>query len=427
MGSLSKKYNNLIKRFETEFKKIAKIGTGGFSSVYKVMNILDNSFYAIKKIKIKIEKKNKDLQKEIISVLQEIRYLAKIKSEYIVTYNHSWVEIKIKVLEESEDNNYIDYNYNNSVDDIEFFGESHKSDSADFQTTTTDNKSSEDFISVNGKVYTLDMIDSINIFIQMELCKDTLYDIIERRSHKNDYYQESLLLFEKILSGVEYIHKENLIHRDLKPKNIFFTYTGDIKIGDLGLATESLNKKCAMECPSPIERSFDMDINSEEDLAEELSFHLEIEESKCEEIHTSNIGTIQYAAPEQLNNVHYDKKVDIYSLGLILLELVYPFKTRMERQEVYHNLKNKKHLNQEFCKKYPDISDIILNMTESDPCKRPDVVLLKSQITALIIKLTSPKKLDFKLRKRFLSEDICSIKPYEFNLKLAESAEWKKW
>jgi serine/threonine protein kinase len=121
-------------------------------------------------------------------------------------------------------------------------------------------------------------------------------------------------MFEKILCGVEYIHKENLIHRDLKPKNIFFTYSGDIKVGDLGLATESLNKKCPMECPSPIERSFEMGNASEEEFAEELSFHLEIEENKYEEIHTSNIGTAQYAAPEQLNNVHYDKKVDIYSI-----------------------------------------------------------------------------------------------------------------
>jgi serine/threonine protein kinase len=390
------------------------------------MNILDNSFYAIKKIKIKIDKKNKDLQKEIICVLQEIRYLAKIKSEYIVTYNHSWVEINIKEKEDSE-NDYIDYEYNNSVDDIEFCGESQKSDSADYQTTT-DNKSNEDFISVNGKVYTLDVIDSINIFIQMELCKDTLYDIIERRNNKTDYYKEGLLLFEKILCGVEYIHRENLIHRDLKPKNIFFTYTGDIKIGDLGLATESLNKKCAMECPSPTERSFDMGMNSEEDMAEELSFHLEIEESKFEEVHTSNIGTTQYAAPEQLNNVHYDKKVDIYSLGLILLELVYPFKTRMERQDVHYSLKNKRHISQDFYNKYADLSEIILNMTESDPCKRPDAILLKSQITALIIKLTSPKKLDFKLRKRFLSEDLCNIKSYEFNIKLPDSnEEWSKW
>jgi serine/threonine protein kinase len=388
------------------------------------MNILDNSFYAIKKIKIRIDKKNKDLQKEIVNVLQEIRYLAKIKSEYIVTYNHSWVEVNKKNIEDSCDDNNIDYEFNKSIDGIEFFGETHKSDSADY---TTDNKSSDDFISVNGKVYTFDVIDSINIFIQMELCKDTLYDYIESRCHKSDNYKDSLVIFEKILCGVEYIHREGLIHRDLKPKNIFFTYTGDIKIGDLGLATESLNKKCAMECPSPIERSFDMGINSGgDDLAEELSFHLEIEESKFEEIHTSNIGTTQYAAPEQLNNVHYDKKVDIYSLGLILLELVYPFKTRMERQDVHYSLKIKRHICQEFCKKFPDISEIIIRMTDPDTSKRPDVTLLKSQFTGLIIKLTSPKKMDFKLRKRFLSEDICSIKSYEFNMKFPDSTNWKK-
>jgi serine/threonine protein kinase len=381
------------------------------------MNILDNSFYAIKKIKIKMDKKNKDLPKEIVNVLQEIRYLAKIKSEFIVTYNHSWVEVKIKEIDDNVDN-YIDYEYNNSADDIEFFDEINKD-------TQRSKKIYDDFISVNGKVYKIEVIDSINIFIQMELCEETLYDYIEKRNLKNDYYVESLVMFEKILCGVEYIHKENLIHRDLKPKNIFFTFSGEIKIGDLGLATESLNKKCAMECPSPVERSFDISV-SEEDLAEELSFHLEMEESKCEETHTSNIGTTQYAAPEQLNNVYYDKKVDIYSLGFILLELVYPFKTRMERQDVHYNLKVKRQISQEFRNKYIDISEILINMTDLDPSKRPDATLLKSQITALIIKLTSPKKLDFKLRKRFLFEDICNIKSYEFNMQFTYNNKWNK-
>ena len=57
---------------------------------------MDNSFYVIKKIKIKIDEKNLELQKDISTVLQEIRYLARLKSEYIVTYNHSWVEVNLK-------------------------------------------------------------------------------------------------------------------------------------------------------------------------------------------------------------------------------------------------------------------------------------------------------------------------------------------
>jgi len=75
---------------------MGKIGNGGFSSVYKVKNLLDNSLYAIKKLKIKIKNKNKDFENEILKVFQEIRFLAKLKDEHIVDYNHSWVEVNLK-------------------------------------------------------------------------------------------------------------------------------------------------------------------------------------------------------------------------------------------------------------------------------------------------------------------------------------------
>lgn len=73
-------------------------------------NILDNSFYAIKKIKIKIDKKNTELQKDIGSVLLEIRYLARLKSEYIVNYNHSWVEVNFKQIKANKQKMRFDFN-----------------------------------------------------------------------------------------------------------------------------------------------------------------------------------------------------------------------------------------------------------------------------------------------------------------------------
>lgn len=266
----------------------------------------------------------------------------------------------------------------------------------------------------------------------MSLCDQTLGDYLEARNKKTtnslkkinlisedpipklEEYIRNLKIFESILLGVDYIHnKENLIHRDLKPNNIFFS--GEkVKIGDLGLATDSLNKKCDMMCPSPIlERSlidgkdtyshnfqtcqgYESEDYSKDELGLDSSFKLQIEETEfspsdmffeiekdnyninqvkhsaeLEEIpnivHTSNIGTSQYAAPEQLNNIYYDNKVDIYSLGLILLELVYVFKTRMEKHETTEILKTKRTL--------PpcidtEIANLILKMTEIDPIRR---------------------------------------------------------
>lgn len=50
--------------------------------------------------------------------------------------------------------------------------------------------------------------------------------------------------------------------------------------------------------------------------------------------HTGNIGTHFYISPEQMNGLQYDQKVDVFSLGVILFELNYPFVTDMERVKV---------------------------------------------------------------------------------------------
>lgn len=39
----------------------------------------------------------------------------------------------------------------------------------------------------------------------------------------------------KVLDAVEYIHNRGMIHRDLKPTNIFFSLDGSVKVGDFGL------------------------------------------------------------------------------------------------------------------------------------------------------------------------------------------------
>jgi len=130
--------NELIyKRFETEFEKLGKIGNGGFSSVYKVRNLIDNSLYAIKKLKIKIKNKNKDFENKILKVFQEIRFLAKIKAEHIVDYNHSWVEVNLKnnkgmeiqransnILTEKD----LDFkiNFNSEEDELEYMNDFHE-------------------------------------------------------------------------------------------------------------------------------------------------------------------------------------------------------------------------------------------------------------------------------------------------------------
>ena len=86
------------RRFDSEYITLKKLGRGGFSSVYKVKNLLDDSLSAIKKIVIKVNSLNKStIHAEVNNALQEIRTLANIKSENVVVYKHSWIEVKLKV------------------------------------------------------------------------------------------------------------------------------------------------------------------------------------------------------------------------------------------------------------------------------------------------------------------------------------------
>eukprot|EP01096_Ripella_sp_DP13-Kostka_P010755 TRINITY_DN4293_c0_g1_i1.p1 TRINITY_DN4293_c0_g1~~TRINITY_DN4293_c0_g1_i1.p1 ORF type:complete len:864 (+),score=316.19 TRINITY_DN4293_c0_g1_i1:318-2909(+) len=84
---------------------------------------------------------------------------------------------------------------------------------------------------------------------------------------------------------------------------------------------------------------------------------------------TIGIGTPAYSSPEQLRKDEYDEKTDMYSLGIIMMELYYPFGTRMERARVLSNLREHHKLPDDFA--YSLEGDLILQLTHSVPEKRP--------------------------------------------------------
>ena len=124
------------------------------------------------------------------------------------------------------------------------------------------------------------------VYIQMELCgkdlKAWLELGLEHSSSRTQIRSRNLKLFEQVLTGIAYIHSKKLIHRDLKPSNIFVEIREEdilTKIGDFGLVC------------------FEND---------EL---------------TSNTGTPLYQAPEQKGS-EYNNKVDIYTLGIVVFEVL---------------------------------------------------------------------------------------------------------
>ena len=84
-----------------------------------------------------------------------------------------------------------------------------------------DKKPSEDKSKGSSKVY---------LYIVMQLCQRESLKSWLRSCTFQRVRTQSLKMFREICSGVEYVHSQGLIHRDLKPGNIFFSADGTIKV-----------------------------------------------------------------------------------------------------------------------------------------------------------------------------------------------------
>lgn len=145
---------------------------------------------------------------------------------------------------------------------------------------------------------------SSTLYIQMELCETgTLADLI--RNGLPDSITETWRLLRSILDGLNHIHSMNVVHRDLKPPNIFIDAQKTPKIGDFGLA-------------SPSQALVD---------GEKVATHIAGPQSK-------GVGTIGYIAPEirdKKGSGEYSAKADMFALGIIFFEMCFPFQTFSER------------------------------------------------------------------------------------------------
>merc|ERR1719219_1966932 len=190
---------------------------------------------------------------------------------------------------------------------------------------------------------------SVYLYIVMQLCKKESLRTWLRNNSGVRNRLHCLSMFNEICTGVEYVHNQDVIHRDLKPSNIFFANDGTIKIGDFGLATAGNNP----------EDLSDIQTNNNDN-------HPGDEENDG---HTEEVGTELYMSPEQIAKNPYNNKVDIYSLGLILFELLVPFSTQMER---IHTLTKLRQL--EFPAKFQETPEynLVKKMLDHDPNERPE-------------------------------------------------------
>jgi len=138
----------------------------------------------------------------------------------------------------------------------------------------------------------------------------------------------------QILSGLEFLHKNDIAHRDLKPSNIFInSHNGDIFIGDFGLAKVS------------------------------------------NENNKSILGTPEYMAPEVYEE-SYDNRIDIYSFGMCLLEFMtgeIPYSECNLAAQIWKKITDKILPNCIDKLEESNAKDLILQCIHENPKQRPSI------------------------------------------------------
>jgi serine/threonine protein kinase len=151
---------------------------------------------------------------------------------------------------------------------------------------------------------------------------------------------EAVQLASRLCEILDCMHQHDVVHRDLKPGNIMVCNDGSLRVIDFGIAKSTALKRVTFGGFSP------------------------------------KMGTPDYMAPEQIKGQRGDARTDIYSLGVILYEMVtgsLPFHgentNELMNARLMHNPRPPRELNPEVT---PQIEEIILHALEREPTDRYD-------------------------------------------------------
>lgn len=233
----------------------------------------------------------------------------------------------------------------------------------------------------------------ICLFIQMQLCHpSSLADWIRERNNSQIYgtidsrLSTVQVIFRQICLGLSHVHKRDIIHRDLKPANIFVSLDAvegelQFKIGDFGLSRHLGRSKAKGNSSRSPKEMAPLLLSCSEEIEETFADNRPLDGGLKDPL-TAGIGTASYASPEQVSSKRYSNKADIFSLGLILLELVCSFSTEHERYQVFNDCRHKRRLPKDVLE-YPTLAKVILHCTDPVPHSRPkaeDIAQLDFQL-----------------------------------------------
>lgn len=132
------------------------------------------------------------------------------------------------------------------------------------------------------KVYDVSFGDLIQYIVMEYIDGITLKEYIERQGSLR--WKDAVYFAIQILKGLQHAHDKGIVHRDVKPQNIMVLSDGTIKVADFGIARFARNEQRT--------------------------------------ITDKAIGSVHYISPEQARGEKTDEKADIYSVGVMLYEML---------------------------------------------------------------------------------------------------------
>ena len=198
-----------------------------------------------------------------------------------------------------------------------------------------------------------------HLFIVLEFCAmGDLYEAIRlgRGPRETDNVRDFML---QLVGAVEHMHAKGMYHRDIKPENIFLTPSGDMKLGDFGLAT-----------------------------VQPWS-------------HESGVGSDRYMAPEQYDSAavggYATDKADVWAVGICLLNLLFsrnPFVTPTESDPLFADyVRDRQSLFDIFPTMSQDTYEVLAHALAIDPAKR-SLSAMREALARVVSFTTDDESLD---------------------------------
>jgi eukaryotic-like serine/threonine-protein kinase len=200
--------------------------------------------------------------------------------------------------------------------------------------------------------------DGRNLYMVMELVRGTTLDtILEKRKIALDV-RECLAIIAQAADGLDYAHSMGVIHRDIKPSNLIVSENGTLKIMDFGIARVRGSQR--------LTRS------------------------------GSIVGTLAYMAPEQLRGEEGDDSCDLYSLAIVLYEMLSgspPFNAASEYDLMQAQINQKpERLTPKVPGLDPKIENALLKALSKKPDQRfPSTRAFSDALGASTLRMDAPK------------------------------------